>query len=139
KKRQKRAVTITNKELLDDYKFFSSSIWLKHRYRTLVRNGNKCQCCGTVTEVVDVYSQDIKTRLSDFNFFLRSLQVLCKLCAHNQNLDKIAIQTKTSPIIRRAKAGVKGFYNSLKWIGLRNQAFANYGLKCHCCRESEGQ
>lgn len=139
KRHPKRIVEAKDLEIVDDYRFFNSSIWLKHRYNFIVKHGNYCQDCLKNDCHIDVYSQEPNIRLTDYSKFLNTLKILCTDCAANRNLKSTVLQSKNSPIIRRVKKGNEGFYNSPEWIILRNQAFSKYPLKCHCCRENRGE
>lgn len=63
--------------------FYRSERWRKLRYKALLQNGGRCQCCGATAEPGrSLHVDHIKPR-SKFPqgaFDLKNLQVLCEAC-----------------------------------------------------------
>lgn len=63
--------------------FYSSRAWREVRYKALVSNGNKCQCCGrSPTDGVVLHVDHVKPRSKHPNLELdvHNLQILCADC-----------------------------------------------------------
>lgn len=62
--------------------FYASSKWRELRYKALVINGTKCQCCGSMPPNVVLHVDHIKPRSlrPDLELELNNLQILCEAC-----------------------------------------------------------
>lgn len=62
--------------------FYQSDIWLRLRYRVLVKYGPRCQACGAAGLNIRLHVDHIKprSRFPDLALSESNLQVLCEAC-----------------------------------------------------------
>lgn len=60
--------------------FYRTREWLEARYKTLVKYGRVCQCCGSTSPILHVDHIKPRSKYPDLELSLDNLQVLCEAC-----------------------------------------------------------
>lgn len=67
--------------------FLKSYEWRKVRMQAIIKNGNRCQCCGASPDsgaVINVDHIQPRSVRPDLALTLSNLQVLCNVCNHGK-------------------------------------------------------
>jgi 5-methylcytosine-specific restriction endonuclease McrA len=60
--------------------FYRTKEWIEARYKTLVKYGKVCQCCGAKATILHVDHIKPRSKYPDLELSLDNLQVLCEAC-----------------------------------------------------------
>ena len=60
--------------------FYRTREWIEARYKTFVKYGKVCQCCGAVNTVLHVDHIKPRSKYPELELSVDNLQVLCEAC-----------------------------------------------------------
>lgn len=71
---------IPYKQGLASNQFYNTREWIEARYKTLVKYGKVCQCCGASNVVLHVDHIKPRSKYPHLELDIDNLQVLCEAC-----------------------------------------------------------